>query len=105
MTPAERDEIRKHAERLRRVCSGSECSVECRTHRAVLAYVPPGDVQAPAGITIKRNLRGEFVFQVAGYEDDGATAILLPDADHAERLAWAVLAEVAQARAAGGKGT
>jgi hypothetical protein len=58
MTPEERDRIRSHAaERLRATC-GSECSVECRTHRAVLAYVPPGDTTAPEGFTVEERSGG-----------------------------------------------
>ncbi len=96
MTAEERDRIRAHAARGVRLCTGSECGVECRTSHAVIAYVPPGDVTPPAGYAIRRYASGLIAI------DDGLVmemTIGVRQAD-AERLAWALLAAVHAARTA-----
>lgn len=92
MTPAERDLAIASAGAFvrgatKRLQSAGECA------RAVLAFVPPGDVQAPADLAIER--KGDVLaIRVVG------TNIMLcvhGNAD-AERLAWALLAAIATAR-------
>ena len=85
MTPAERDMIRALAASKLRVCSGSECGVECRAHRANLRYVPAGDATAPSPWSVRPDDCG-----LVAISHPDVVAALEPDA--ARRLALALLA-------------
>lgn len=73
--------------------------------RAVLAFVPPGDVQAPEGWTIAPGslYGGEPTLDITAPGHRNGLGAWLRYAD-AERLAWALLAAVADARRAADTG-
>ncbi len=100
MTPAERDAARRWA---RWYTAPKPRAADDRAAppmvlrdlaRAVLAFVPPGDAQAPA------HMRVFYDGQIKIYDHRArrGPTLTLDDAD-AERLAWALLAAVAQSRA------
>lgn len=103
MTPEQRDEVRENAERLvqnHKYGCANATDREMGFARAVLAYVPPADVQTPEGYALRRYVNGIDLINGASHgdcSDQGAPAAELT-IDDAERLAWALLAAVAKAR-------
>ena len=64
--------------------------------RAIIAYCPPGAIAPPSGMTLDANDRG---VSISGGSDQEAHGWLyLASLADAERLAWALLAEVARVR-------
>lgn len=106
MTPAEgRDYLRALAKRCATGTLGiGDLTTLCHT---VLAYVPPGDAQAPEGWTVTAIIRDHVTVTPAG-RGPGYTDLRTADA---RALACLILAACdradadATARAAGGKGT
>lgn len=103
MTPAERDGVRENAllslaGHRRGMPPGVECGCpDCLRDRAVLAFVPRGNVQAPDGYSVGSGESGSVRILAPTRRGRPPLACLLPCAA-AERLAWALLAEVATAR-------